>query len=507
LNAASAGSIGSGSMNGRAYRALFALTLAAFIFGRISIAVAEDASVAPTPLPPVANDDPWFGAVQAISNPQAAGDAGVKWTRLIFPWNEIQPNGPNDWEQGYFSDDDIDSLRSRGIEIEGIALYTPTWAARDPQYDTRSVPRDLSLPPDDPRNPWGSFMRRLASQYAGRIDTWVIYNEPDVYAEPNDFRTFAGSPADYAALLKTAYLAAKSVNPGARIVMAGLTYWWDKEEGRSQYFQRVLDALASDPSAAGNAWYFDVVDAHCYGNPLNSFAVPMTYRRIMQARGISKPIWIDESNVLIKNDPRVQNGEGPFRATLDEQASYVIESVALARAAGVERYAIYKLQDEAPENGDEYWGLTRNDGTARPSYVAYQVAARYLADVTAATYEWQGSHDPPTDDEITRLLASNANRVQWPWPAAVNWVTMQRGAQRITVIWNASPTPVQATIRAHADSAQLVDKRGNVRAVFPRGGAYSLALEPSRNNSDPRDPSLYLVGGSPWIVIENRATE
>jgi hypothetical protein len=34
-------------------------------------------------------------------------------------------------------------------------------------------------------------------------------------------------------------------------------------------------------------------------------------------------------------------------------------------------------------------------------------------------------------------------------------------------------------------------------------GRYTLSLEPSRNNSDPRDPTLYLVGGSPLIVVED----
>src|SRR4051812_35506574 len=48
-------------------------------------------------LPPVANSDPRFGAVQAIFGPREAAAAGVKWERLIFPWNEIQPDGPTDF--------------------------------------------------------------------------------------------------------------------------------------------------------------------------------------------------------------------------------------------------------------------------------------------------------------------------------------------------------------------------------------------------------------------------
>src|SRR5690349_16535279 len=38
---------------------------------------------APPTLQPVANDDPRFGAVQAIYAPQPAANAGVKWERLI----------------------------------------------------------------------------------------------------------------------------------------------------------------------------------------------------------------------------------------------------------------------------------------------------------------------------------------------------------------------------------------------------------------------------------------
>jgi hypothetical protein len=479
-------------------RGLVCLALLMLLLGR-----PVDAQDSPQPLAPVSNNDSWFGMVQSVSAPQTAVNAGARWTRLIFPWEGIQPTGPADFQQGYFSDAEIDAQRALGIEVVGITLYTPRWAARDARFGARSVPQNLQLPIDDPRNFWASYIKRLVAHHRGRIDTWVIYNEPDIYVEPDDFRTFAGTPADYAQLLKVAYLAARSVNPNARIVMAGLTYFWDKEAARPQYFQRVLDALRGDPTAAANGWFFDIVDAHTYGNPLNSYTVPQVFRRIMRDRGIDKPIWIDESNVLIKNDARVGAGDGPFRATMDEQASYVIQSMALARAAGVQRYSIYKLQDEGAENGDEYWGLTRNDGSLRPSYVGYQVAVRYLQNVRAATYSWAGSQIPPSEQDITTLLASNASRFQWPWPAPVNQVTLDRGSERVTVVWNASPQPVQLALPARSSSASLVTKYGQVTTIAPQNGSYQLNLEPSRNNSDPRDPSLYLVGGSPLIVVED----
>src|SRR5206468_5886288 len=143
------------------------------------------------------------------------------------------------------------------------------------------------------------------------------------FSPPSDYRTFAGTAKDYAQLLQAGYLVAKAANPNAKILMAGTTYWADKEGGRLQFFDRVLDALVDDPLARRNDFYFDAVDVHTYGNPLNSYLVPLTFRRIMRDYRIDKPVWITESNVLIRDDPRVVAGPGPFRATIDEQASYV----------------------------------------------------------------------------------------------------------------------------------------------------------------------------------------
>jgi hypothetical protein len=58
-------------------------------------------------------------------------------------------------------------------------------------------------------------------------------------------------------------------------------------------------------------------------------------------------------------------------------------------------------------------------------------------------------------------------------------------------------------VPASAASARLVDRIGGVRQVTPVNGAYQLDLEPSGNNSDPRDQTLYLVGGAPWILVED----
>src|SRR5436853_7704165 len=75
----------------------------------------------------------FFGAVQSIYNPTRAVQAGVQWERLIFPWSLIQEGGPASWADGYFSDQQIAQEAARGIQIVGLATYTPQWASAPPQ--------------------------------------------------------------------------------------------------------------------------------------------------------------------------------------------------------------------------------------------------------------------------------------------------------------------------------------------------------------------------------------
>ena len=72
-------------------------------------------------------------------------------------------------------------------------------------------------------------------------------NAPD---DPNGaYYAWAGSVEEYYQLLRVAYLSAKRGNPQGRVHLAGLTYWVDKRVGRPQYFERLLDLIAADPSA------------------------------------------------------------------------------------------------------------------------------------------------------------------------------------------------------------------------------------------------------------------
>jgi hypothetical protein len=448
------------------------------------------------------NRERFFGAVQAIYNPDRAAQAGVQWERLIFPWSLIQKDGPNQWRDGYFSDQQIAQEISRGIEVVGLAVYTPQWATSTPSMPSpTNVPANLYLPFDNPNNYWGQFMYKLAARYAGKINTWIVWNEPDLYLDGVGY-TWDGSITDMYQLVKVASQAVKKANPDAKIALPGLTYWFDKQDNRPLYLARFMEAASKDPSAAEHGDYFDIVILHQYSNPLNVYVATQLLQRALTMYGLQRPIWIGESNIVPDDDPMNPIGS-TLHGSMDEQASYVIQAFALSRAAGVERMSIYKMVDERVEGAGELYGLVRNDGSVRPAFQAFQTAVRYMSTPTSAVYTWDGAADPPSDDQLTRLSQSNADHTQWIWPAAVNRVTLERGPERVTVVWNASPKLVTAHIPAVTRSAQVIDKFGrDTGEVVARDGQYQLELYPTRNNTDPRDPSAYLVGGDPRLIVE-----
>src|SRR5919202_241624 len=291
--------------------------------------------------------DPRFGAVQAISAPQAADAAGVAWERIIFPWSDMQPTPADQLLPGYYTDIEIDREVKAGRTLVGVVLYTPGWAATDPSKGTSSVPKGLDRPFSDSANTWAHFVGLLAAKYRGRVDSWIVWNEPDLIDKDTKVSpNWAGSVDDFWQLQKSAYLAIKKSNPDAKVLVPGFSYWHAREAGIEPFLKRLLDVGARDATAPANNWYFDGVPLHPYSNPLNSFAMPAIFRRLLADRGLKKPLWNVESNAVPWDDPTAPLSREPWRASMEEQASYVLQAFALGLAAGVDQMSIYKLRDE-----------------------------------------------------------------------------------------------------------------------------------------------------------------
>src|SRR5690606_1112542 len=190
-----------------------------------------------------------------------------------------------------------------------------------------------------------NYVRRIAAYYGPLgVHHWIIWNEPDIAAGEYG-NEWAGSEADYARLLKVAYLVMKETDPQAQIHLAGLTFWHDEVAGREQYLDRLLREITADPDAAQHNAFFDYLSLHIY---FRVETVPWIVQRmdeIQNSYGLDKPIWINETNAAPTLDPLWPVERPEFPVDLEQQAWYLVQAHALAFAAGVESIGVYKFSD------------------------------------------------------------------------------------------------------------------------------------------------------------------
>ena len=415
--------------------------------------------------------DPRFGLNEAWRIGDRANEAGAGWSRILFWWSELQKSGPGDLDL-FATDQDrfIIEENARGRQLAGAVLNVPAWASTDGSRN--GVPKNLYLPYDHPDNYWGQFMKKMAAHYRGKVDTWIIWNEVDV--PHGQWNTWNGSIEDYVQLQKVSYRAIKAGNPDATVLPFGAAWWYDKGET----ITRMLDLLAADPEAAAHNYYFDVANLHLYSRAADIPRIIGWYREQMATRGMSKPIWIGETNAIPYDDPVWNAPKANFRATQEEQSAYIIQSFATYLGMDVQRIGVNRAIDGTDfEAGGEPFGLVRNDGSTRPAFTAYQVATRYFAGVREASYS-------PAD-------ASGVVRV-----------VLEKPGERVTVLWTMQPSPTTATVAAVGAGALKVNKYGETEAIAAADGGYQIQLAPATANSNEHDRADYVVGGDPVILVE-----
>ena len=410
-----------------------------------------------------------FGVVESYTAPNSAREMGITWTRASFNWANAEAGGPDTWTPE-ITDQQIEQEVAAGRLVVGLLIGIPDWAR-----DENDLPQGLYLAHDDPDNSWGHFVGEVARRYAGRIDHWIIWNEPDIDPEAIA-HTWDGTVADFAQLQRVAYLAAKDVNPAATIHLAAFTYWADVYAGREQYMARLLDRFLADPQAAQNNYYFDVATAHLYFQPDQIYDLLLHFQEIMQERGITKPIWLVETNAPPHDDPAWPVAEHTLSVMQDEQAAFMPQALASALAAGAERIAIYKMQDTVSDRqaNPEPFGLLRIDGSRRPAFRALQVAMQYMGGSTEVVRQrW---------DEIGQFHVTQQERTT-------------------TVLFARLADPQQAIVPASADRALLVDLRGTKSWIEAEDGRYVIDLPPALCIQTIGD--YCMIGGSTYYLVQS----
>lgn len=409
------------------------------------------------PLPPVADTDGRLGLCD-VAPGAAPGVAGVPWAQLAynagarinrweFRWDRIEAQ-PGTWD---FSKDDPAVLSSRqsGLDVEGILIGTPGWSVVKGRQPGNGLPRGLNRPISDPTNLWATYVRQTVTHYAGQVKYWEVWNEPDLPF------FWSGSPEEYEKMLQVTYQVVHSADPAASVVLAGMVL------PDLRFVSRVLDLAAR---AAHHVPVFDIAAWHAYGPAPALYTNLQRFRSLLGVHGFARtPLWVTEAGFPASNP----NGE-------PRQAAYVFQTILYALAAGSDKVLVYRASDDPTP---KTWGLASAAGDIRMGYVAYQVAARYLAHAEAIIYA-------PT--------------------ARTERFVVYRPDSRVIVAWSRGTSDVKVAVPSGHPTVTVVNWQGATTAVAGGAGNLHLTLPGATYNLDV-DPKSNVVGGPPMLAVEDNS--
>lgn len=409
--------------------------------------------------------DQRFGIVEAFWKPEETAELGAGWDRILFYWNEIQPTGPEDWNTLHVLEEWLADARDEDRMVMGLLKNTPAWATDAEPFS--GVPRGLYLPVDDPENLWAGYVRKVVEYYAPLgVHHWIIWNEPEIEVGVYGHE-FSGSTRDYYQLLKVAYQVAKANDPEAVIHLAGWSYWHDPA-----WLNQFLNVAIADPEGAANNYFFDIITLHIYFRVETIEELVGETWAVQRRFGLSKPVWINETNASPNLDPLWPVVRPNFQVDLEQQAWFIIQAHALGFGANSSSIGVYKLLDILLPPGGESFGILRPDGTRRPAFDAYRTTIRYLRDFSFP---------------VGRQREEDFYAFSFKRPESIT-----------RVLWSRNATTQILKVPALADQALLVSALGDKeRTIKPYKGYYRIQLHGARCN-----PACD-IGGPPVFLVED----
>jgi hypothetical protein len=290
--------------------------------------------------------------------------SGARWLRVDINWAQIQARGPSayDWSA---IDAVVSGARSRGMNVLGTILYTPSWAGATP-----------TTAPDP--STYATFAATAARHYAALgVHAFEIWNEANISASWQ-----SPSPAAYTQVLKAAYRAINAVDPSATVVTAGTSP--APTDGNSYSPADFLSGIY----AHGGQGFFDAVGAHPYCSPdypgdtdswsawYQMYGTPTSMRSVMAAHGDSaKKIWATEFGAPTGGPA------GPGIVSPAKQAAMVTRAYQVWSTYnwGGPLF-MYQGRDAGTSSStdQDHYGFINNNFTPKPSYLAYKTVAQTL---------------------------------------------------------------------------------------------------------------------------------
>jgi hypothetical protein len=306
----------------------------------------------------------------------------VQWIRANVNWAGLEPDAKgtiNAWLLAEY-DYAIDRARAAGLEVlMPISDGVPYWASADPAKHVDGQGRrryEVTYRPAKASD-YGDIVAFVVERYSARgVHAYQIWNEP------NHPRFWPSGPkaSEYVPMLRAGYEAVKAVDPGALVLLGGLSksdfYYLEDvyRAGGGPYFDAVAVhpyTYGVDPTAAWNG-------VHSWEDKtrisINAFPAIQEIKRSMDAFGDShKKVWLTEFGYS------TTTRDGGVSA--QTQAEFLTKAYRyVERFPWVETLFWYAARN-SPFYGDAdtyegRFGLTTTDFTPKPSYAALKAYAQ-----------------------------------------------------------------------------------------------------------------------------------
>ncbi len=305
-------------------------------------------------------------------NPQMldrVAGAGSGWARVGVGWCSLEERGPGQvstWYQDRL-DSTVAEAERRGLKLLLTLGCTPSWAGAS---DMKVLPQDVSQ--------YQRVAQYLAARYAGRVEAWELWNEPDCVTGTCGEQ----DPAGYLPVLRAGHTGIKAGDPTATVVTGGIS------GANADWIRRLY--------AAGGKGLFDALALHPYLGPaaLPPEAPPTSHpyrmtnvekvRQVMVEYGdAATPIWFTEFGWT------TAPGTG-WSAGVDEatQADYLRRAMTMVQhwypyVTHAFWFTIRDRDDWTPYENS--FGLLHLDGTPKPALQALRDTNTWLSTLQGRT--------------------------------------------------------------------------------------------------------------------------
>ena len=283
-----------------------------------------------------------------------AAGIGASIVRIDIYWSDIETAGPgtSGWDDSRIQrlDAFLTEARRRHIQVLATVLGTPCWASADPNGDCNG-----NLPPSRPQD-FSAFLSPLIQHVGDEIKYYEFWNEPNIprfWAHPNAIA--------YAALLKSAYVAVKTINPSLE-VLAGATSYADLAFINAMYGAGAkgnFDALSIHPYTDGGMPDRCSVPSHSFACGIRSVAATM------RKHGDTPSIWLTELGIPVGDTTNER-----------EQATYLTQACRDIQSWSYVHGALWYQLFDGPGTFETGFGLFRSDLSPRPAAQKFALEAQ-----------------------------------------------------------------------------------------------------------------------------------